>query len=113
MPIAKEQFVLVGQAILGGAVNPPEPYGESPTGTVVLDPPLVFDSQIGLVRQPVAGATEYAVLWSTVLEDSSIFVSTTWATIDTDTSVDHWISLYPCNASGCGNPTQLGPIKKD
>jgi len=85
---------------------------QPPTGPVVVDPPLVSDTQIGLSWQPVADATEYAVLWSSVLGDGVDSVTTTWFIIDTDTSLDHWVSIYACNSAGCGDPAQFGPIKK-
>lgn len=69
-------------------------------------------SGTGLSWQPVADATEYAVLWSSVLGDGVDSVTTTWYIIDTDTSLDHWVSIYACNSAGCGDPAQFGPIKK-
>ncbi|MBW2700934.1 MAG: hypothetical protein JRF33_08950 [Deltaproteobacteria bacterium] len=105
MPFAKPSFIAVGQTVLAGAST-----GPVPTGTVVVDTPTVSATQISLVWQAVDRATDYVVLWSSALGDSSMVVTTTWAVIDTDTSYDHWISIYPCNEHGCGDPTYLGPI---
>jgi hypothetical protein len=86
--------------------------GSPPVGPVVLDPPLISDTDIGLAWKPVDRATEYAVLWSTVQGGWITSVTTAWAVIATDTSVDTWISVHPCNSYGCGAPANLGPIKK-
>jgi hypothetical protein len=90
----------------------PKEAGSPPVGPVVLDPPLISDTEIGLTWKPVERATEYAVLWSTVQGGWITSVSTTWAVITTDTSVETWISVHPCNSYGCGAPANLGPIKK-
>jgi len=122
-------FVLVGEGGCassfyrgeGRAVDPPDATadagqdaasGSPPVGPVVLDPPLISDTEIGLTWKPVDRATEYAVLWSTVQGGWITSVTTAWAVIATDTSVDTWVSVHPCNSYGCGAPANLGPTKK-
>lgn len=124
-------FVLVGEGGCassfyrgeGRLVAPPDASGDGgpdaaseagspPVGPVVLDLPLISDTEIGLTWKPVERATEYAVMWSTAQGGWSTSVTTAWAVIATDTSVDTWISVHPCNSYGCGVPANLGPIKK-
>lgn len=87
---------------------PPKP----PTAAPLVNPPLVSDTEIGLSWAAVAGATEYAVLWSTLNDGAAMSVDTTWVILVTDTSVDHWFSIFACNAGGCGPPTYVGPVKR-
>jgi len=98
----------------GRTSDPPDasPPQTPPTDAVVANPPVVSDTEIGLSWSPVADATEYGVLWSNVNEGAGMVVDTTWAILETDTSIEHWFTLYACNDAGCGPPTYLGPIKK-
>jgi len=102
---------LRGQGTTGPPPEPPD-AGSPPTGKVVVDPPVVSDTQIGLTWAPVERATEYGVLWSTVYGGAGVTVTETWVVFDTDTSLEHWFSIFPCNAAGCGDPTYVGPVKK-
>jgi hypothetical protein len=101
----------------GRTSDPPDPPDASPpdtppTSAVVVNPPVVSDTEIGLSWSPVADATEYGVLWSNVNEGAGMTVGTTWAILETDTSIDHWFTIFACNGAGCGPPTYVGPIKK-
>lgn len=94
------------------AGSPPADAGAPPTEAVVVDPPLVSATQIGLSWSAVANATEYGVLWSNVTGGAGFTVTTTWAILDTDTSLEHWFTIYACNAAGCGPPAYAGPVKR-